>query len=242
MPYRKQQFVNGEIYHIVARRIESNLLYKDNDDCYRGIFSIYEFNNNKPITIRECRVARAQIKKVNKINKDSIPLIDNRDILVEILAFCLMPNHIHLLLRQFRDNGISNFMQKFGAGYSAYFKNKYNLKQKGYFFQGRFVAVHIKTDEQLKTVFVYIHTNPVSLIEPKWKETGIKNPEKAIEFVKNYKWSSCSDYIGKKNFPSVTEREFILKIMGGSEGCKEFIEDWIRYKGEIKKFANLVLE
>jgi len=150
MPYRKQQFVNGEIYHVMARRIGENLLFKDIDDYYRGIFSIYEFNTSDLVTIRERRRIRAKIKKINKVNNNSISIIDPRDLFVEILAFCFMPNHIHLLLRQIQDRGISKFMQKFGAGYSAYFKEKYNLQRKGHFFQGRFVSVHIKTNEQLK--------------------------------------------------------------------------------------------
>ena len=238
MPYRKEQFVNGEIYHIVARRAEDNLLFKDPDDYYRGIFSIYEFNNVKPVIIRSRRKARSK----EEADKDPLSVIDSRDLLVEVLAFCLMPNHIHLLLKQLKEGGISKFMNKFGAGYPAYFKRKHNQQDKGYFFQGRFVSVPIKTNEQLKTVFVYIHTNPASLIEPKWKEIGIQNPEKVIEFLENYKWSSYLDYIDKNNFPSVTQREFLLRIMGSKQGCQEFVEDWIKYKGEIKDFSELALE
>jgi putative transposase len=250
MPYRKEPFQNGEIYHIVTRRIGNDLLFKIIDDYYRGVFSIYEFNNSNPVEIRKRREARAAFKKkLKKMGGDRVSapaetegMIDKRDKFVEILAFCLMPNHVHLLLKQLKENGISNFMQKFGAGYSAYFKNKYDLKRKGHFFQERFVAVRIKTDEQLKAVFVYIHTNSISLVEPKWKEIGIKNPEKAIKFVENYKWSSYLDYVGKKNFPSLTERDFLLEVMGGPQGCKEFVKNWIRYKGEIKKFPRLALE
>jgi len=238
MPYRKQQFVNNEIYHITTRRIEDNLLFKNIDDYYRGIFSVYEFNTNKLITIRERRIARARIKT----SSDPTPAIDDRELLVRILAFCFMPNHIHLLLKQLENQGISKFMQKFCAGYAAYFKNKYNLKRKGHFFQGRFISVPIETNEQLKTVFVYIHTNPIALIEPKWKEMGIKNPKKTISFVENYKWSSYPDYINKKNFPSVTERSFILETMRGKQGCRNFVNNWIRYKGEIKEFSGLSLE
>jgi putative transposase len=157
-----------------------------------------------------------------------------------------MPNHIHLLVRQLKEGGISKFIQKIASGYAAYFKKKYGIKLKGHFFQDRFEAVHIKTDEQLKVVFVYIHTNPISLIEPKWKEEGIKEPGRVIKFLENYKWSSYSDYIGKKTFPSVTEREVILKVMGGVEGCKEWVEGWIKHKAEMRKlmekFLNLALE
>ena len=97
-----------------------------------------------------------------------------RKMLVEILAFSLMPNHIHLLIRQLRDGGISKFMQKFG-GYVLYYNKKYG--RKGHLFQDKFQAVHIQNEEQLKTAFVYIHTNPVAIIYPGWKEKGIKNKQ-----------------------------------------------------------------
>ena len=241
MPYRKEQFINGEIYHVVIRRLEDYLLFKDIDDYYRGIFSIYEFNTTNPVEILERRKARAELKK-SQASGDPLSLADSRDKLVDILLFCLMPNHIHLLLRQLKEGGITTYMNKLGAGYPAYFKQKYGIKTRGYFFQGRFVSVRIKTDDQLKIVFVYIHTNPISLIEPGWKELGIKKPKKAVGFVENYKWSSYPDYLGKKNFPSVTEREFILKVMGGPQGCKDFVESWIMHKGGIKEFPELALE
>ncbi|MEA3293082.1 MAG: transposase [Patescibacteria group bacterium] len=251
MPNRREQLVNGEIYHIVIRRIEDYLLFKDIDDYYRGIFSIYEFNTTKPVEIAERRRIRIQMKKDIKAKGDPLSpggervspalTLDGRERLVDILAFCFMPNHIHLLLRQLKGRGITTFMNKIGAGYPAYFKQKHGIKTKGYFFQDRFVSVHVKTDEQLKIAFVYIHANPASLIEPKWKEIGIKNPKKVIEFLENYKWSSYQDYLGKKNFPSVIEKDFLLEVMGGKQGCKDFLEDWIKYKGEIRKFANLSL-
>lgn len=237
MPYRREKFVDNEIYHIVIRRIGDELLFKDIDDYYRGVFSIYEFNTAQRVEIYQKRKARTK--------GDPVSQADTRDHLVETLLFCLMPNHIHLLLRQLKPGGITKYMNKIGAGYPAYFKKKYNLrniKDKGYFFQGRFVAIRIKTDEQLKAVFVYIHANPTSLIEPKWKEIGIQNPNKVINFLENYKWSSYLDYIGKENFPSVTEREFISETMGGIQRCKKSVENWIKYKDEIKEFANLSLE
>ena len=241
MPYRSEQFVRGEIYHIVLRGIDDNLIFKDIDDYYRGIFSVYEFNNSQSTEIRERRRARALFKKAHKkVSGDPISANDKRERLVDVLSFCFMPNHIHLLLKQLKGDGITKFMQKVGVGYGGYFNRKYN--RKGYVFQNRFLAVHIKDDNQLKTVFVYIHTNPTAIVEPGWKEKGIKNPKKTIKFLEDYKWSSYQDYIGKNNFPSVTERGFLLEIMGGSNGCQNAVIDWIKYKKGIKGFNKSVLE
>ena len=238
MPVQRPPLVNNEIYHIILRGVGDSLIFKDENDYYRGIFSLFEFNDAKEVLIRSRRRARLRAKKDGREQFSA-----DRDMLVEVLAFYFMPNHIHLLLRQIKDDGITQFMRKFGAGYATYFNQKYD--RKGHLFQGRFHAVHIKTNEQLKTIFVYIHTNGISLIEPKWKEMGIKNPKEVIKFLGNFKWSSYPDYIGKKNFPSVTEREFMLKVMGGEKGCKEFIENWVKYKKEIRDasdIADIVLE
>ena len=241
MPYRKEQLTNNEIYHVVIRGIDDNLLFKDTDDYYRGIFSIYEFDTTKPITIRERRKIRFRLKQPDRERvSDAVLVVDGRDKLVDILAFCFMPNHIHLLLRQIKNDGITKFMRKIGAGYGGYFNKKYG--RKGYVFQNRFRSVHIENDDQLKTVFTYIHINPISLIEPNWKELGIRNPEEVLKFLESYKWSSYQDYLGKKNFPSVTERDFMLKIMNGKQGCWDFVENWVRYKAEISQFGEITLE
>jgi len=263
MPRKLRQLINNEFYHVVLRRAGDELLFIDVDDYYRGIFSIYEFNTTEQITIRERRIARNQFKEaIKRFNMGQSPVINSpaihapeasegltikregeRDLFVEILSFCFMPNHIHLLVRQLKEGGVSKFMQKVGAGYAAYFKSKYGIEFKGYFFQDRFYSAHIENEDQLRAVFTYIHCNPISLIEPGWKEKGIKNPQKVIKFLESdYKWSSHQDYIGEKNFPSVTNREFLLKIMGGNDGCKELIRNWVTYKKGIKEFPNLDIE
>jgi len=93
---------------------------------------------------------------------------------------------------------------------------------------------------------VYIHTNPVLLIEPKWKENGIKNFQKVKEFLEEYKWSSYQDYLGKKNFPSVIEKNFLLKVIGGEKEAQNLITDWLKFKKEVRelleKYAPFSLE
>lgn len=210
-------------------------IFRNESDRYRAIFSLYEFNTLQSIEIRKQR-RRRRVAKTHGGQSSAA-----RDLLVEILTFCFMPNHIHLLVRQLKDEGITKFMRKAGTGYASYFNKKY--ERKGHLFQGRFRAVHIKNEEQLKNVFVYIHTNPLSLIEPRWREEGIRDLERAIEFLENdYRWSSYLDYRGKKNFPSLTQREFLLQIMGEEEGCQGLVEGWLRYKKELKDLGGVALE
>lgn len=241
MPRRKEQFATGEIYHIVVRALDDNLIFKNIDDYYRGIFSIYEFNNSKPIIIAIRRRDRAVEKKKEKLyDIGSHTVFDERDKLVEILAFCFMPNHIHLLVKQIKDGGVSKFMQKVGIGLSKYFNKKY--QRKGHVFQDAFKSVRVENDKQLMTVFNYIHVNPLSLYEPGWKEKGIIDINKSIEFLENYKWSSYQDYIGKKNFPSVTERNFLSESMSEAGGCRDAIKNWLEYKNNIAQNSSLFLE
>jgi len=248
MPQRKEGFENDQIYHVILRALDNNLIFKDLDDYYRGIFSIYEFNNSDSVTIQARRKARAAFKNAVK-KADRLPMsiqlpefIDERKIMVEILAFCFMPNHIHLLLRQVADNGISKFMQKVGIGYGKYFNTKY--ERKGHVFQDAFKSVHIESDRQFMVVATYIFTNPVALIEPGWKENGIRNhsAEEVLKFLENYKWSSYLDCIGIKNFDSVTNRDFLMEMMSGESGCKKAVEDWISAKKDLAEYTSLFLE
>ncbi|MBA4321018.1 MAG: hypothetical protein C0412_21725 [Flavobacterium sp.] len=216
MPVKRPTLANNEIYHIVTRGTDGRTIFQNESDYYRAIHDLFEFNDIKPV---RCENSSRRIYENCSRNA--------RDLIVEILAFCLMPNHLHLLLKQLRDNGISAFMRKFGAGYVGYFNKKY--ERQGHLFQGRFRAVLIKTDQQLKSVFVYIHTNSAVLVNSDWQEGGIKNPEEIIQFIENYKWSSYPDYLGKENFPSVTQRDFFESIMP-REKWQEYVNDWVRHK------------
>ena len=248
MPSKKPQLVNDEIYHVILRGVGDSMIFNDINDYYRGIFSIYEFNNANPVDIWLRRQQRKKEKLMEKLEGQTfqkgleglnLQALGKRDKVVQILCFCFMPNHIHLLVKQLKDGGISSFMQKVGTGYAVYFNKKYS--RKGHLFNN-FKAVHIESDEQLKNVVTYIHTNPIALVEPGFKEKGVENPPKVKEFLENYKWSSYRDYIGIENFSSVTNREFILETMSGKEGCIADVDNWIMVKKDIKDFKGIFLE
>jgi len=240
MPRQITPFVTDEIYHVVLRAVGDSIIFKDKNDYFRGIFSIYEFNNSDSVEIWRRRRDRIVEKKIEKNVVFPKPhnLVDGRDRIIELLTFCFMSNHIHLIVKQLQENGVSNFMKKVGIGYANYFNKKYN--RKGHLFD-QFRAIHIKTDEQLRNAFVYTHANPISLIEPGWKENGIKDSQKVIKFLENYRWSSYQDYIGEKNFAAVTQRDFLLDMMEGNNGCRQAIEGKVKSR-EIIEFGNAILE
>ncbi|MFH1643121.1 MAG: transposase [Patescibacteria group bacterium] len=225
MPIRKVQFANGEFYHITKRGIEKREIFLDDEDYFRFVNSLLIFNDkmSAPWASRGFWRQRDPASLCTSEYKPKVPI-------VEIHAFALMPNHFHLLVRQLVDNGIVLFMQKLG-GYSYYFNKKY--EREGTLFQNRYKIKRVKSEEQLENNFVYINTNPISIIESGWKEGKVEDVRKTIEFLENkYRWSSYWDYIGKKNFPSVITKDFFLEFFGEEEKIREKIESWILYKLE----------
>ena len=133
-------------------------------------------------------------------------------------------------------------MQKLGTGYTMYFNQKY--ERVGSLFQGRFKAVAVLKEKHLLYLPFYIHLNCLDLIEPDWRNGKIENFKKAINFLESYHWSSYLDYIGKKNFPSVTQRQFLLKCLGGEKEYEESTVEWLKEmnKEQLQEIQNLTFE
>ena len=151
----------------------------------------------------------------------------NKDKIVEILAYCLMPNHFHLILRQKQDNGISNFVANFSNSYTKYFNIKH--KRPGSLFQGPFKAVHVETDEQLLHLSHYIHINPVS--------SGVIKPEKLEE----YFWSSFPEYLGKSQL-AICDTNWLSGFFSTKKKYKQFVFDQIGYAQKLESIKHLALE
>lgn len=215
---KRPQFETEEIYHIFNRGVEKRKIFTDDADYYRFVHDLFEFNDTDPALNTGYSFKNSGVNP--KLSKP-------RKTLVEILAFCAMPNHFHLLLRQKVDKGITEFMRKFGTGYTNYFNHR-NIRV-GPLFQGTFKAVLIEKEAQLLYISHYIHLNPLDLVSPEWREQEIKNPKKAMQFLESYRWSSYLDYINKKNFPSITQRNFIKSIYGSGTSIdyKKDISEWL---------------
>ncbi len=234
---RNINFVNEEIYHIYNRSVETRDIFSDDEDRFRFIHDLFEFNDEAPAVNLYYKKSSLQFQsyeaKLRKIEREP------RKILVDILVFCLMPNHFHLLLRQIKENGIPEFMHKLGTGYTNYFNQKY--KRSGSLFQGTYKAVLVEKDAHFIHLPYYIHSNSLDIKFPEWREREIKNYKEVMEFLENYRWSSFPDYIGKKNFPSVTQREFLLDFFGGSEQYKKDTVKWLK-EMDLEEIKDLTLE
>lgn len=182
MSVRKVKLVSGEYYHIYNRGNSKQKIFIDKNDYSRFVALLYACNQKNEL-------------KVGNLSKgQTLYDIECEEPLISIGAYCLMPNHFHLLVTQFEDNNISNFMQKLSTSYSMYFNKKY--KRTGSLFEGKFKSQHIDKDQYLKYIFSYIHLNPVKLIQKDWKEKGIKDKKEAVRYLEEYIYSSYLDYIG----------------------------------------------
>ena len=229
-PMRKHPLETGYIYHILNRGVEKRKVFQKDKDYFRFIHNLYEFNDEKPAQNFYYRQSSSHSHEVGPREKKS---------LVDILAFCLMPNHYHLLIRQVKDNGITEFMRKLGTGYSMYFNQK--NERVGPLFQGKFKSILVENERHLLFLPNYIHLNPLDLVSPEWRDGKIKNTERALNFLKRYKWSSYLDYAGEKNFPLLTSRNYLLGLSGGKNNYQKILMEWIKHP-EISEISDLMLE
>jgi putative transposase len=210
----------GEFYHVYNRGTEKRDIFKDETDYDRFTSLLYVSNGNTPVHLQ---LQGRTLKEVLEVDRGE-PLVD-------IGAYCLMPNHFHLLLTEKTDNGISKFMQKLTTGYTMYFNKRY--ERNGSLFQGKFKASHAQEDRYLKYLLSYIHLNPIKLLEPQWKESGIKDKKIAEEFLETYTYSSFLDYLGKTRAENkLINTEILPKYYEMPKDFKTSVSEWLDFKVE----------
>lgn len=222
MAYRKTIIATNEIYHIYNRGVDKKPIFLKHKNYTRfmELMNYYRF-----VT---CPLKFSYFKElaIEERNRISMNLVNESEKLVEIYAFCLMPNHFHLLVNQLVNFGISKFIAKVTNSYSHYF-NILNDRT-GHLFQGNFSAVRIEDDEQFIHVNRYIHLNPVTSYI-----TEFKNLE-------NYRYSSYRNYINKiDEFCNTKETLVHFKNI---QNYKKFIENQVDYARKLKNIEHLLLE
>jgi len=184
----------SEIYHILNRGVDKRKIFLDKQDYFRFIHDLFEFNDQNLVnnTFYAFQKFKNNVTELREIKRSS------RKLLVDIFAFCLMPNHYHLLLSPRVKDGVSKFMHKLGTAYVKYFNQKY--QRKGTLFEGRYKSILITNESHFYHLPYYIHSNPLDLKFPEWRKGKLRNHKEALKFLEGYRWSSYLDYIGKKNF------------------------------------------
>lgn len=221
--FRKVVLANDQIYHIFNRGIDRQTIFNTKWE-YNRAFETLKFYRFANLPFRLSRLLNLPENDRQYIIRD---LNQNNEKLVDIIAFCLMPNHFHFMLKQLKDNGISKFIANFTNSYTKYFNTKH--ERIGHLFEGQFKAVLVETNEQLIHLSRYIHLNPVSSFIIKTEDLG------------KYKWSSLQEYL-KVSKESVCQKDIVLDQFQSFKEYNKFVLNQIEYAQELDKIKHLVVE
>lgn len=222
MPYRTVPFISNQVYHVFNRSIARLPIFIEKNDYERVMDLVNYYRFSRP-PLRFSHYKRLSIEQ--KVEFEKLFMI-NENSMLDILAYCIMPNHFHFLLKPKKDNAVSDFMRNLQNSYSKYFNTK--RERTGSLFQFMFKAVRMETDQQLLHVSRYIHLNPVTAYL------------REIKDLEAYEWSSFKDYVF--NTSSFINKEMVLGSFKSKQKYRKFVFDQAEYQRELGKIKHLTLE
>ncbi|MFZ2202095.1 MAG: transposase [Microgenomates group bacterium] len=224
MPKRKIPLVNGEIYHIFNRSI-AKIPILDKKRAFDRFLEIVDYYRFTHPPVRFSYFLRMpQTKRSALINS----LAANNDVDMEILAFGIMTNHFHFLLRQTKDNGISKFVGLIQNSFAKYF----NLitQRTGSVFQQAFKSVRIESERQFIHTARYIHLNPIT-------DFVINKPQELVYSNQ----TSLLDYTSDKPRPFLNTK-LLLSHFPSKERLKQYTLDQVDYQRTLAQIKHLINE
>lgn len=201
---RRENISIGEYYHICNRENNKQSLFIEEKDWIRFLFLIIFLQS--PIIFYNIGRHVSYFVRHRKFNIFN-DVLKNR--YVELINFCIMPNHFHITAREIKKGGISKYLQRLQIAYTKYFNTKYG--KSGHLFQGAFRSIHIENNEQLLHLSAYIHRNPREISKNKDKE-------------EKYYWSSYQDYINKNRWGDFLKREIISDQFNNQDEYQDFVK------------------
>jgi len=215
-----KKYVTNGYYHVYNRGVEKRKIFIDDEDYKVFLYYLKSYllppdhptHKKLPFTFRYISLNFDLYKKIN------------------LFAYCLMPNHFHLFLKQLDHKAIIEFMKRLSNAYTKYFNKKYD--RIGPLFQGRYKAVLISNENYFLHLSRYIHLNPLEL-----KDVSKKN-------LINYSYSSYGDYCELKKTDWIHQSEILEYFQQKAEkknknnSYKDFVE---KYQGNDKELLNNVL-
>lgn len=237
---RKYPFIVGKIYHIYNRGVAKCFICNQEADNWRFLQGLCLFNDVKSATNILWQLEKTRGRLTLGVLRDYVIAEGKkREPLVRILAYCIMPNHFHLLVEEIKPGGITKFMQKLGLGYARYFNNKYD--RVGSLFQDKFKNIVVENENYLQYLLVYINVlNPAGLVEPNWKENGVKDIKKILEFAESYQWSTHQEYLGKRR-SIIIDKGILGEILSNSKDYLDLVRAVLQEK-KYQEISRLTLE
>ena len=214
---RKTEFSEGEFYHVYNRGNNKRPIFNAHFDLDRFLLCIQHFNGEAPIGSIYQNSFKNRLPLGGSTSKSGI---------VEVVAYCLNPNHFHLILKQLAPNGIQKFMHKLGTGYTMYFNDKY--KSSGALFQGRYKAIHVDSNEYLLHLSAYVNLN----------SEAHQNGKRDIKSMLSR--SSWSEYVSKQNH--LCNKDIVLAQFKGIRDYERFAKDSLGSIKHLKDSQRFVLE
>ena len=213
---RKDPLINGHVYHVFTKSIAGYEIFRADKDYERMIELMKYYKYSKPHIKYSAYI---KLKNKDKVIKE----LESKKRLVDIVAYCIMPTHLHFVLVQLVDKGITIYMKNILNSYTRYFNEKNN--RKGPLWQSRFKSVLVENDEYLLHLTRYIHLNPTS-------SNLVNNPA-------DWKYSSYNEYLGRVderlcNFSSYLDIEPTF--------YKNFVEEWQEDQRSLAILKSMMLE
>jgi putative transposase len=214
---RKEKFVQGEIFHVFNKSIANFEILSDLRNAQRFIEVLDYYNNIKTkLSFSRFVIIHKKYEYENILFLKELPLL-------KFIAYCIMPDHYHLLVKIIKKNTFSNYVSKIENSFTRYFNLRF--ARKGPLWQSEFRAIRIKTDEQLLHVSRYIHLNPTT-------SNLVQNPE-------DWVFSSYRDYIADEKILKDTVIEISIK---SKSYYQKFVEDRKDYQRRLKQIKTLLID
>lgn len=222
---RKEPYSVDSLVHVIHRGTRGTSIARDAEDKDRFLLMLAHFNDEyQPFNwFRD--IYASGLSPFER--PDAWP---DQKKLVHIVAFCLLDNHFHLLLKEIQDGGISKFMQRLGTGMSSRYNVKY--EEKGSLFQGSFRARTVHSDTYLRYVLAYIQLKN-ALDACGVSVSSEKDFEHSYTIACEYPYSSLGDHVGAFKRP-IIETDFLVDIFPQAE-LKEFSKDFLLGRVQIDK-------
>ena len=223
MPRRLRPLVTNQVYHVFNRSIAKETIFNQKRD-YQRIIDLINFYRFENPPLRYSYYNRLEIDKKGGFLKS----LYTKKKLILILAFCIMPNHLHFLLKQKVENGISDFMRHMQNSYAKYFNTKY--VRTGSLFQPAFKGVRVENDNQLMHVARYIHLNPAT-----------SYLVRSGQNLEDYLWSSFGTYLRKDGY-SFVHTKLVYRFSKSRKSLRSFTLDQADYQKKLDRIKHIMLE